>query len=266
VDVVDSHCHVSQVWYEPVESLLFQMDRHGVARAVLTQMFGQPDNAYQVDVVRRYPGRFASVVLVDPEQPDATAKLERLIDEGASGLRLRPTARSRGGDPLKIWRDAERLGIAVTCGGVGGPEGHGELFATDEFRDVVRALPKLTIVIEHLGSLTNQSLEVQRRVFALAQYPNVYMKLHGLGEFCKRAMPVRGSFPFVEPIPPLLDLAYEAFGPSRLMWGSDHPPVSRLEGYGNALRLPMERLAAKGENVVRAIFGETALSVFPIRS
>ena len=59
----------------------------------------------QIDVVRRYPGRFSSVVLVDPDQPDATEALERLVEGGASGLRLRPTARSRGRDPLKIWRD-----------------------------------------------------------------------------------------------------------------------------------------------------------------
>ncbi len=264
--VVDGHCHVSPLWYEPVESLLFQMDRHGVERAILTQMFGQPDNAYQVGVVRRFPGRFASVVLVDPYRPDAPEQLERLVEEGASGLRLRPTARSQSDDPLALWQAAERLGIAVTCGGVGGPEGRGELFATDEFLDVVRSVPKLTIVIEHLGSLTNQSAEIQRKVLALSQYPNVYMKLHGLGEFCKRAMPVRGPFPFEEPIPPLLDMAYAAFGPSRLMWGSDYPPVSRLEGYGNALRLPKERLAAKGETAIRQIFEETALSVFPIRT
>jgi predicted TIM-barrel fold metal-dependent hydrolase len=28
-------------------------------------------------------------------------------------------------------------------------------------------------------------------------------------------------FPFVEPVPPFLDWAYDAFGPQRLMWGSD---------------------------------------------
>jgi L-fuconolactonase len=266
MDVVDSHCHVSTVWYEPVESLLFQMDRHGVGRAVLTQMFGQADNTYQIDVVRRYPGRFASVVVVEPEEPHATETLERLVEGGASGLRLRPTAHSGGDDPLRIWRDAERLDVTVTVGGVGGNEGHGELFATDAFRDVVRALPKLRIVIEHLGSLTKQDSEIKRRVLALAQYPNVYMKFHALGEFCKRRMPVRGSFPFEEPIPTLLDDAYAAFGPSRMMWGSDHPVVSRLEGYGNALRLPMERLAQHGERALRAVFAETAMALFPIRA
>ena len=60
--IVDSHCHVSSNWYEPVESLLFQMDRHGVAHAVLIQMQGRFDNSYQFDCVRRYPGRWEVAV------------------------------------------------------------------------------------------------------------------------------------------------------------------------------------------------------------
>ena len=41
--------------------------------------------------MRRYPGRFCSVVLVDPLQPDAPKTLERLVDGGASGVRLMTT-------------------------------------------------------------------------------------------------------------------------------------------------------------------------------
>src|SRR5207245_282300 len=47
VPVVDSHCHVSPVWYEPVEVLLSQMERNGVDHAVLIQMAGQANNDYQ---------------------------------------------------------------------------------------------------------------------------------------------------------------------------------------------------------------------------
>ena len=53
---VDSHCHVSPLWYEPVESLLFPMDRFGVEHAVLVQMFGQTDNDYLYECPRRYQG------------------------------------------------------------------------------------------------------------------------------------------------------------------------------------------------------------------
>ena len=87
----------------------------------------------------------------------------------------------------------------------------------------------------------------------------------GLGEFCRRAMPVTEPFPFERPLPPLLELAYDSFGPGRLMWGSDYPPVSAREGYRNALQLVMEQFAGKGEEERRLIFGETALSVFPLR-
>ena len=41
--VVDSHCHASREWYEPIETLLFEMDRYGVEQAVLIQINGQYD-------------------------------------------------------------------------------------------------------------------------------------------------------------------------------------------------------------------------------
>jgi len=44
--VVDSHCHASLAWYGPVESLLFEMDRHAVERAILIQIVTEYDNSY----------------------------------------------------------------------------------------------------------------------------------------------------------------------------------------------------------------------------
>lgn len=259
--IVDTHCHASSVWYEPVEALLHQMDRNGVERAVLVQIRGQADNEYQFECVGRFPDRLVSVVVVDTDRPDAADELERLVERGARGLRLWTDTRSPGADPLLIWRKAAELGLPVTCGGdVRG-------FASDEFAALVEALPSLPIVVEHLGSVNSPDgqgppYELRRKVFALARFPNVYLKIHGLGEFATRAMPVRQPFPFVEPIPPLLELAYEAFSPGRMMWGSDFPPVSGREGYGNALRFPMERFADKSEDEQALIFGGTAASVY----
>jgi L-fuconolactonase len=105
---------------------------------------------------------------------------------------------------------------------------------------------------------------VHDELLALARFPNLYVKIPGLGEFCQRAMPVREPFMFVEPIPPLLPRFYEAFGARRLMWGSDFPPVAGREGYGNALHLPMAQLEAIPAADREAIFGGTALEVFPV--
>lgn len=262
--VVDSHCHASPVWYEPVETLLFQMDRYGVDHAVLIQMMGQHNNAYEFECVDRYPGRFSPVVIVDAAQPDAEQTLARLADQGASGVRLRPGDRSPGADPLAIWRAAGRLGLTVSC--LGGAAD----CATDAFAALVEQLPEVRLVIEHLGGVgqprgTPLPGEVVERVFALARFPNTAMKVTGLGEFSTRAMPVQEPSPFVAPIPDYLDRAYRAFGTARLMWGSDFPPVSSREGYGNALALCRAQFAHLPAAEQEAIFGGTALAYFPPR-
>jgi L-fuconolactonase len=259
---VDSQCHASPVWYEPVEALLEQMTRHGVAQAVLIQMLGQFDNGYQQECLKRFPGRFASVVMVDPNVPQALTLLKRLSEEGASGVRLRPTARSPGPDPLAIWRCAQECHLAVSC--VGNAAG----FSSPEFSQLIGELPDLPIVLEHLGGTSqpdlDESLQALRlRVMKLAQFPNVYLKVPGLGELLARKSPPPGiGNPFEPGMPPILEEAVRAFGPQRLMWGSDFPPVSSREGYGNALTWSRAALADLPSADLDEIFGGVARRVF----
>lgn len=259
--IVDTHCHVSPAWYEPVESLLHQMDANGVEHAVLVQMHGQTSNEYQFECVRRFPDRLASVVLVDTESPNAVPELKRLAERGACGVRLPATARSPGEDPLAIWREAAQLGLPVTSGG------RSAGFASEAFAQLVQALPDLAVIIEHLGSSNAPDgepapYEIRRQVFDLSRFSNVYIKVHGLGEFCTRALPVAEPFPFEKPIPPLLEMACEAFGAGRMMWGSDYPPVSAREGYRNALQFTMDQLVSKSEEDRNLIFGGVAVRLF----
>lgn len=262
--VVDSHCHVSPYWFEPVESLLYQMDRYEVQHAILIQDSSTPDNDYQQECVKRFPGRFASVVWFDYQAPDAIQKLERLVAEGAVGVRLRQTVRSPGADPYAIWRAADRLGISVSC------SGRASYYLTDDFAALVQEFPDLPIVIEHLGSGNKPDAEavepaVKYGVFNLARFPNVSIKIHGMGEFARRMIPTSPEYVFERPIPPMFDLAYEKFGPDRMMWGSDYPPVAEREGFGNALKYPLDYFADKPEEERAAIFGGTALRIFPVQ-
>ena len=266
--IIDAHCHVSRAWYEPVEALLDQMARNGVAGATLIQIQGEYDNDYQFACARRYPGKFASVVVIDTDAPDAVATLERHAASGASGIRLNATTRSAGDDPFALWRAAERLRLPVSCAG------SAATFGAPEFAILLEAVPDLPVVIEHLGSLNRPDADdaegaARRGVFALARYHNAAIKITGLGEFCRRALPVTAPFPFTRPLPDYLARAYAAFGPGRMMWGSDYPPVSGREGYTNALRLTMAELetipgfsAADREE----IFGGTALRIFAPRA
>jgi L-fuconolactonase len=262
--LVDSHTHVSRTWFEPVEMLLHQMAQHAVAHAVLIQDNVQFDNRYQFECVRRYPGKFANVVMVDMASHDASATLEDLAARGATGVRFFAVGRSPGRDPLAIWRTAERLRLGVSC------SGRMPYYASREFAELVEAVPSLNIAIEHLGLRgyahdSPPEPAILEQYLSLARYPNVYVKVPALGQYAKRILPplVEG-FPFERPIPPYLELVYAAFGADHLMWGSNYPPVSYYEGYGNALRGVQSVLADKNEAERNLIFGETALRVFPL--
>ena len=74
--VVDTHVHAGTTKYEPVESLLDQMARHGVDHAVLIQHMGMYDNSYLVACAEAHPGRFAIACLIDAHEPGAAARLE----------------------------------------------------------------------------------------------------------------------------------------------------------------------------------------------
>lgn len=258
--IVDTHVHVNPGWYEPVETILFQMERNGVDKAVLVQYRGNYDNRYELECVRKYPGRFAAVVMVDTQSPDALETLETLemwVREGAVGVRLAPEERSPGPDPLAVWRKASELGLVVSSLGTV------ENFASDEFRSLVEDLPDLTIVIEHLaGAKPEPDLDMSLfdKAMGLARYPNTYIKLPGFGEVLPRPFPFRDP-PFDTP-PPCVRMACEAFGARRMMWGSDYPPSGSREGYANALRFPMERIDFFTDEDREWAFGRTALSVW----
>jgi L-fuconolactonase len=258
--IVDSHVHVSTVWYEPVESLLFQMDRHGVEKAVLIQMFGQTDNRYELASAAQHADRLAPVVIVDAAQTGAVDELRRLRDAGAAGVRLTATTRSPGSDPLAIWRTADALSLPVSC------SGSSTELLSDEFAALLAELPSLSVVIEHLGgnTIVIDPDEAARRtqVFALARLPNTTLRFHGLGEICRRQIVPDGGFPFEPDNLELLDAAFAAFGADRMMWGSDYPPVSGREGYGLALRLPQEHFGGLSETERAAMFGGVADRVF----
>ena len=259
--VVDSHCHAAESWFEPIEVLVFQMDANGVDRAVLIQHTGAFDNSYLFECSARYPGRLAVVVMVDVRQPDAPATLERWAGEGAVGVRLWPNWRSPGADPLAIWRKASELGLVVSS------LGELEEFASDEFSDLVSQLPDLTIVVEHLAGVGQAGegppYSSYKKALKLASFPNTFIKIPGLGEINARPPVLHRDFGF-DYTPPVIEMALEAFGPQRSMWGSDFPPSAGREGYRNALLGVVEHPALADENDRDWIMGKTALQVFKL--
>ena len=271
--IVDAHTHAGLNWFEPVEMLIHQMNLNKVEQAVLIQ-HGQPesggyDHTYLFECAQRFPGRFAVVVIVDLGGPDPTEVLEAHVENGAVGIRLLPTQRSAGNDSLAIWRKANELGLAVSV------MGSAIQVASAPFRDLVSQFSDMPIVLEHLVEGAGRAsfpfnapgplppYETFRRAMELADYPNVYIKVPGLGELANRParLPRKYGYDFFDSIPPLVEIAREAFGARRMMWGSDYPPVSGREGYRNALQGILEHPAFTSADL-QWVMGKTALSVF----
>ncbi|MGW8177957.1 MAG: amidohydrolase family protein [bacterium] len=266
--IVDTHCHVGKNWFEPVELLLYQMDRNSVEKAVLIQYWGMHHNDYMLECLQRFPGRFAAVVSVDTSSPDALAVVEELAQTpGVAGLRLKPSDRSPGDDPYAIWRKAGELNLPISCYTIAVDQ-----TADPDFHRLVESVPDTKIVLEHLAGVhlghpqgnpaaVKPPYTIFRASLELNKYPNTYLKFNGLGEFCSRRPRFEPEFGFDE-VPPILEMAYEAFGCKRIMWGSDYPPVSVWEGYRNALLGPLNEKIFAHEEEKEWAFGKTALSVW----
>lgn len=248
--IVDTHCHVGLHKYEPVEFLRFHMARAGVEKAVFIQYMGNADNTYMLECMASDPSRFAAAMIV--EKTDDGTRIRQWAEKGIVGIRLPADSRADCSDPLAHWRAAAELGLVVSA-----PCSPGLLLG-DAFGEVLSAFPDLQIVIEHLAGVGRNAeppYEEFRRVLELADRPNLSIKLPGFGEFCDL------PHPFLS-IPPLADMALEAFGHQRVMWGSDYPPVSSREGYNNALQFPMEYFSELSEDEKAWVFGKTALKIW----
>jgi len=255
--IIDTHCHAGLNWFQPVETLLGEMERNRVREAVLIQHRGTFDNDYLFKCAGRFPGRFKVVVLVDPEGSDQPGTLEALVGRGAAGVRLFPGSRLKEGDPLGLWRKAGELGVPVSC------LGDAEQLGSQAFKELVDACPDTTIVVEHLAGAGHAEppYELFTSALELAERPNAYIKVPGLGEIAQRPDRLGTGFRF-DDVPPLFEMAREAFGAQRMMWGSDFPPSAGREGYQNALEGVRNHPAFAGDDDLEWVLGRTAAGVW----
>jgi L-fuconolactonase len=260
VDTVDTHCHVGLDWFEPVEVLLFQMERNGVDRAVLIQTNKEYDNSYILQCADTYPGRFAAVGAVDGCGSGAADALDDLADQGLQGIRFSLIDLTDDApDPVPFLQHAASLGMKISVLGL-----HHH-FAAPEFEKLIQQLPDLPMIIEHLGFVTTtntDSIASFERVLDLARHPNVYAKVPGLGELLPRPAPMRHPSFDVDDVPPFIDQAIDAFGADRLMIGTDSPVCSYREGYANVVGNLRAVLGRRSPAERDAILGGTASALF----
>ena len=148
-----------------------------------------------------------------------------------------------------------------------------------ELADFARAVPDLTIILNHIGGLYrvgpygNRDDEVlptwQKGIAAVAACPNVNIKLGGIGQprygfdWYARNKPI-GSEELAQSLSPFMNYCIEQFGPDRCMFESNFP-VDKVAYSYNVLYNAFKRLSREySPDEQAAMFHDTAARVYRI--
>ena len=239
--IIDTHVHIWEMppvapvgptapsWTampdEPgtAEELLADMDANGVDKTVLVQTsWSTWDNGYIADSVQKYPDRFISHGLIDPQADNASQIRYWVEERGLAGFRLHPMYY----DDEPILTVARNAPMWEAIAGVGAviqlhmrPEHAPQVeFAAERY-------PGVPLILDHM-SYPNVAdapeFAPYQPIINLARYPNVYVKISDVAGRSERGFPYRD-------VQPVIRRLYEAFGIDRMMWGTGYPGHHRTK-------------------------------------
>lgn len=266
--IIDSHVHVWR--HDPAfpfaagatvpdrdatpESLLALMKANGVSKTVIIQVIHYKyDNRYLSDILKRYPGAFRGVCRVDPLDPAAPDRLSRLTEQGFRGVRLSP-AGDASGDWIRgvlmppLWSRCRDLKVPMTV-----------LTPITRMPDVgllLEKLPDLTVVIDHMADCPVDTPAELEKLIALARYPGVFVKITHTWSLSRQPYPWRDVHDHVKRL-------HHAFGPERLMWGTDWPILENHATYTQALTVARDEMQFFNAADLRWILGGSVQRVWP---
>jgi L-fuconolactonase len=191
------------------------MSASGVSGALFVQAFSAygTDNRFVVASGNEPFGRWASTVYVDISEPDWKVTLQDWVAQGAAGIRIVPdysATKHELDDPVVL--EAVRfatdlnLGIVFTM-----RRGHGSHLAP-----ILEKFPDVVLALDHCGYPDvsgGYPFEYADPLFQLARYPGVHLKVSTLV--------LEDVIKANEDTRKFVNRLAEAFGPSRLMWGSN---------------------------------------------
>jgi predicted TIM-barrel fold metal-dependent hydrolase len=234
-DAIDAHVHVWDKFSEiyPLATGFSEADRvpasftpdelfvhcrpQGVKQIVLIQMnFFGFDNSYMIDCIKKYPGVFSGVAVVDEKLANVTTTMKLLAEQGVRGFRLyadKSNAESwqNAIGMKKMWAYGADAGLAMCL--LSNPD------ALPAVASMCERFPETPVVIDHFSRIgmtgTIQESDINQ-LCQLAKFNKVFVKTSAMYALGKKK-------------PPHLDLSEmvrrlrDAFGANRLMWGSDCP-------------------------------------------
>ena len=232
-----------------VEHLQRQREEVGITHAVAiqTHSFYRHDNRLMADAVAANRDWLVGVCNLPSDDPDSPAAFASLAEGGVRGLRLEHPTQSEGPfyhpGSVALCATAREAGLVINIHARG----------TDYFADAARLMaefPGVPFCLDHCGYIRPDEPEVLAGVLALAERPNLHMKMSFWS---------RHEAAFVEAGRRIL----RAYGPERCMWGGNfpaelwHPELS----YADHLALLRDEICAtRAER--QAVLAETPLRIW----
>jgi predicted TIM-barrel fold metal-dependent hydrolase len=228
------------------------MDRAGVERAVVV-CAAIGDNPRNVDDAFEAATRHAGRLVVFPDigcfwhndrhAPGAPHRLERATARWDFAGFTHYLAEADDGDWLVGDEGTAFFGLAAAR------ELIVSLFALPHQMPAVvrlaRRFPRMPILLHHYGYLGPRSAgtaNALQLVLEGAACPNLFVKFSGVGN----VVGPNDAYPF-EGMRPIVHALVNAFGSSRLAWGSDWPVSSRWMAYEETLSLLLDGSLGRGE-------------------
>jgi len=121
-----------------------------------------------------------------------------------------------------------------------------------------RSHPSLQLVLDHLGKPDIAAGELRSWAAGLARLaaePNISCKLSGVQTIARSGWTYQDLEPFLE-------VALTAFGPDRMMFGSDWPVCTQAASYGQVLAVAAAACAVLSPAEQAAVLGGTARRIY----
>ncbi|MBR7838102.1 amidohydrolase family protein [Actinospica durhamensis] len=246
-----------------LEELEAQARDRGVDKTILVQVAASADETREFLAYAACTTLIAGVVgWMDLTADDPAEDLAR-ISGGAGGQRLVGIRHLVQDEPDPDWLDRPEVRRGIGAVGAAGLPYDILVRApqTQAALRLVRESPDQVFVLDHLGKppIAEGDLEPWAGwIQAMAAQPNVVCKLSGLVTEADW-----GTWT-VPDLRPYTDIALEAFGPDRLMFGSDWPVCVLAGSYGEVFQAATDLTSELSTAERAAVFGATATRVYGI--
>ena len=217
------------------------------------------DNQWLLDLARQDPFLLGVVGNLDPRAETFLGNLERFARHPRfRGIRCGGGVFATGADGLLV----ERLGAlarhGLTLDVLAGST------AMAAVAEIARHLPALRLVVNHLAVVPIDGgappPEWVQAMQTVAAQPGVFMKVSAYQEL-SRVQPAPAGLPHYQQI---LDVVWDAFGPERLVYGSDWPVCERAGTLATGLDILRQYLQQRDPAAAPAVLGGNACRAYGI--